>query len=52
MFVLVSDMLPSRRWQGVWTDMLMVRQIKFAREVSSGRRFGGSRCEALKVQGC
>ena len=50
MFILVLDMLPSRRWQGVWTDMLMVRQIKFARGVNSGRRFGGNRCGALKVR--
>lgn len=27
--------------QGIGTEMFMVRQLKFAMEVSSGKRFGG-----------
>lgn len=52
MFDLLLDKISSGRWQGVSIEMFMVRQMNLAWEISSGRRFGGNCCEALKVRGC
>lgn len=42
MFDLISDILPSGPWQGVQTEMVMVRQIKFPMEVNSGTSLVGN----------
>lgn len=42
MFDLISDLLPTGPRQGVQTEMLMVRQIKFPMEVNSGTSLVGN----------